>query len=554
MRKPYPYEALTVSALEKVLPAQARPGRRYERATMLKNERFHFQVALKVTMDDKAMVSPRVSSALGDTVSLYTVGLAPAELMCEPCCNPMDTNFLADKPTLIPDVLEPLPAWGLSLVPRQWRCLWVTVAPKAGEELTPGVYPIDFRFESEGELAARVRFELTVLDAALPSQSLAYTTWFHLDCLMSYYRVEALSPEHWRLMENYLASAARYGVNMVLTPCFTPPVDTAVGGERPTVQLVDVRLEGGIYTFGFERLERFIKLCQRCGIDRFEIAHLFTQWGAAAAPKIMACVHGEQKRIFGWDTPCDDPGYIAFLQAYIPRLADFLRAMGVSERCYFHISDEPSLKHLENYRKASEVLRPLLEDFPIMDALSDYALYEQGLVKLPVSSTHSLETFFERGVKPLWTYYCAFGTDFLTMRSLSAPSARNRIFGYQLYKYDVDGFLHWGYNFYSTRFSLYPVDPYRQTDGSGFCAAGDCFMAYPGADGHPVSSIRQEVFLDALQDLRALRALEAKLGREQVLAMIDEALYPPLSMFDYPKDDEWLLDMRQRINRLLSQS
>lgn len=552
MKKPYPFEALPVSALEKVMPAQARPGRRYDRATMLKNERFHFQVAIKVTMEDKAIATPRVSSALGEAVSLYAVGLAPAEHLAEACCDPMDTNFIVREPSLIPDILEPLPPQGLSLPPLRWRCLWVTVSPKAGETLAPGEYPIDIRFESEGKLATQVRFTLTVLDAQLPDQALIYTSWFHCDSLMHYYHVEAFSEAHWRLIENYLLSAAHSGVNMILTPCFTPPLDTAIGGERATVQLVDVALDGGAYTFGFEKLERFIRLCQRCGIRFFEIAHLFTQWGACATPKIMARVDGEETRIFGWDTPSDDARYAAFLGAYLPRLTAFLEEAGVAAQCYFHISDEPQMKHLETYQKASEVLRPLLKDYPIMDALSDYALYEKGLVKLPVCSTHSLETFYEQGVKPLWAYYCGFATDFLSNHLLAMPSARNRILGYQLYKYDVAGFLHWGYNFYATRYSLYQIDPFRNTDGDGFSGAGDCFMVYPGADGQPIDSIHQQVFHDALQDLRALRGLEAKIGRERVLSMIDSTLTPPLSMYDYPKDDEWLLSMRERVNLLLS--
>ena len=42
---------------------------------------------------------------------------------------------------------------------------------------------------------------------------------------------------------------------MLLTPVFTPPLDTAVGGERRTVQLVDVKAEGNQYTFGFANLK-----------------------------------------------------------------------------------------------------------------------------------------------------------------------------------------------------------------------------------------------------------------------------------------------------------
>ncbi len=35
----------------------------------------------------------------------------------------------------------------------------------------------------------------------------------------------------------------------------------------------------------------------------------------------------------------------------------------------------------------------------------------------------------------------------------SIPSQRNRVLGYQLYKYNVKGFLHWGYNFWNTQYS-----------------------------------------------------------------------------------------------------
>ena len=551
IRKPHPYEALCVSSLEKVMPASGRAGYRFEKGSMLKNERYHFQVAVKVTMDDKAMVVPKLSSPIADCIRILRVDLNPMEMMHEPCCDPGDTNFISQIPTLIPDCLEPLGPFGLSLVPHQWRCIWVTVEAPQGRDLSAGVYPIDIAFEDGGEVVAKVHFELTVYDASLEKQELVYTTWVHLDSLINYYRVEAFSEEHWDLIEKTMRCAARSGVNMVLTPCFTPPLDTGVNWERKTTQLVDVVKEGNSYRFSFEKLERFIRLCEGYGITRFEIAHLFTQWGAAATPKIMAMVEGKEERIFGWDVPVDSPAYAAFLQAYLPCLTAFLVELGVGDRCYFHISDEPSEKHLVNYRKASEVLRPLLKGFPIMDALSHYELYETGLVDLPVCGANALEEFAEKNVSPLWTYYCGFGQDYLTMRSLSTPSARNRIYGYQLYRYNVQGFLHWGFNYYSTRFSLYPVDPFRFTDGSGFCCSGDCFMVYPGEDGNPLTSIHNEVFYDALQDLRALKTLEKHIGREKMLKMIDDSIGVPLTMYEYPKDDQWLLTMRETINKML---
>lgn len=35
-----------------------------------------------------------------------------------------------------------------------------------------------------------------------------------------------------------------------------PPLDTVIGSERPTVQLLDIRLENGRYSFYFSRLGR----------------------------------------------------------------------------------------------------------------------------------------------------------------------------------------------------------------------------------------------------------------------------------------------------------
>ena len=42
--------------------------------------------------------------------------------------------------------------------------------------------------------------------------------------------------------------------------------------------------------------------------------------------------------------------YARFLREFLPALMDELKRLGVADRVYFHISDEPSLEHLEDYR------------------------------------------------------------------------------------------------------------------------------------------------------------------------------------------------------------
>ena len=67
-------------------------------------------------------------------------------------------------------------------------------------------------------------------------------------------------------------------------------------------------------------------MCLDIGVRTFEIAHLFTQWGAYHAPKIMATVDGEYKRIFGWDTDAASDEYIGFLRAFLTALIAEMKA------------------------------------------------------------------------------------------------------------------------------------------------------------------------------------------------------------------------------------
>ena len=117
--------------------------------------------------------------------------------------------------------------------------------------------------------------------------------------LADYYHVPVFSEEHWEIIENYLHEYVKRGCNMILTPLFTPALDTAVGAERTTTQLLDVKVENGEYVFGFDRVKQWVDLCQSCGIEYFEMCHLFSQWGAKYAPKVVAMVDGEEKQIFG---------------------------------------------------------------------------------------------------------------------------------------------------------------------------------------------------------------------------------------------------------------
>src|SRR5690606_33805879 len=100
------------------------------------------------------------------------------------------------------------------------------------DRVEAGNYPIGVIFHSEeGEKIGQETFQLEVLGAKLPKQELLHTHWFHTDCIATYYDVEAFSERHWQLIEEFVKTTVKYGSNMLLTPLFTPPLDTAIGHE-----------------------------------------------------------------------------------------------------------------------------------------------------------------------------------------------------------------------------------------------------------------------------------------------------------------------------------
>lgn len=537
------FETRIVHSLVKVFPDEELQGAGPAKGSALLNEVFSYQVAYRA-QQLTPVVKVKIESELEEWMTVRSIGLVPSEL---PNHYNHDENVLSTAPGLYPDPLLPLTDDAVRGFPGQWRSLWITVNPQ--NQVKPGLYPIVIRFETEsGEKLAEERYELEIIGAQLPPQQLLHTEWFHTDCIATQYQMEVFSERHWELLEQYIQTAADHGVNMLLTPIFTPPLDTEVGGERPTVQLVDVEVTGqDEYSFGFDRLKRWVDLCHKCGIEYFEFSHLFTQWGAKHAPKIVARVDGGLQRIFGWETDASGEAYHAFLTQFLPQLVAWIRENGIEDRSYFHISDEPTLEHLESYASAQRMVKDLLADFPVIDALSDFDFYEKGLVQTPIPANNHIEPFLENGVTPLWTYYCTSQFQKVSNRFFCMPSARNRILGYQLYKYDAAGFLHWGYNFWYTQYSKRVIDPFRVTDAGGAFPSGDPFLVYPGDQG-PIESIRMEVLREALQDLRALRLLEEWIGRDAVLAALDDGLDEAITFSSYPKDADWLLSKRDWIN------
>lgn len=561
-------ETKLVSSLIKVFPDKA-GGTKISKASVLQNEPFSFQVSYKNADTETSVIpiSVKVETDLDiSLISEYSVGYVP---VVHADFKGSDRYFERKTPGLYPDMLLArktnaeicndgqlwAPRWIeqdqnalLDSVADSYQSLWFTVN-ETGKTIKPGTYSIKVSFfkATDRECVGTEKLTLNIINASLPEQTLFYTSWFHCDCLADIYDVEVFSEHFFEIMRSFVFEAVKTGMNTILLPAFTPPLDTTVGKERMTVQLVGIDYNDDEYKFDFSLMQKYIDLCRECGIKYFEHSHLFTQWGAEHAPKIMATVNGKYKRIFGWDTDAQNEEYYRFLKSYIRELKVFLKKNGLDKNIIFHISDEPDMNFIKNYEKAKNVLCGEIDTCMCGDALSHFEYYKKGLTKMPIVIANSEDMdLFKENCDNYWVYYTGAQLyDGCSNRIIPTTSARNRIIGLQMYVGGAKGFLHWGYNYTYGVLSHGLFNPAVNPCGYNHLA-GTSFIVYPDVDGKAIPSIRMKVFYEGINDYRALQKLEELIGRKEVLRFIEGTVGKVT--YKFCLSNRKLFEFRQKLN------
>ena len=258
--------------------------------------------------------------------------------------------------------------------------------------------------------------------------------------------------------------------------------------------------------------------------------------------------------IFGWDTVADGDEYKTFLRTFLVDFIGHMKSRGDDKRCFFHISDEPNENVIDQYKRSKATVDDLLEGYTVMDALSNVKFYDQGVVTTPIPSCNHINSFLERKIEGLWTYYCCSqSTNNVSNRFFAMPLCRTRSIGSQFFKYDIAGFLQWGYNFYYSQGSLSFVNPYLDSTGNYFVPSGDAYSVYPAPDGTAYESIRIVAFHEALQDLRAFELCASLVGKEKTLEILENYL-GDIRFNNCARSAEAILNARKAINSAIEKA
>lgn len=530
--------------------------------SMLKNEPFSFQALYRVTKDRTGEpVSVSVDTELPaecfrvDNVAVMTTR---ADMSCN--C------YESDRVGVYPDILSPRPAkpeigefptaWNRQMyfekdtdftlnATEEYQSVWVTLNSES-EILKAGEYDVKVTLSSLQPLAviAEETVKIKVIDEKLPPHTSYYTNWFHVDCLCDLFDVKLYSSAFYRIFDEYVKNMTRHRQNTILLPAFTPPLDTPIGNERMNVQLVDIEKKADGWSFGFEKMRRFVRHAKKGGIRIFEHCHLFSQWGAKATPNIY---NKNGERIFGFDTDSHGKKYVGFIRAYLIEFFKFAKEEKIDDSLIFHLSDEPSIKHLESYKAAYECVADLLEGHPICDAMSNLEFYTEGLVDQPILHVNHLQDYIPEKCPTVWLYYTGGEKD-TANRKITNTASATRAIGIHMYKYEALGFLHWAYNYCYDRLSVGFGSP-SSTVNTYKMIPGICNLCYPIKCKNGIRicpSIREELMREAFDDLRALKLLESKIGREATLAICEEKL-GEINAYTVPVG-EALRELREEVN------
>ena len=530
-------ELVQLSSMENIMPKVKQEFTPIRWIGGLKGERLSYQIAFRT--DSTGYYKIEVESDIKEHLKVYKIGNVPVTRAFFNYKAKDDDNYISHDGGMYPDILYPLTT---DTIRGQYHYQGIWIETDAN--VAPGKYKVKFSLYDDNDFASTV-MNIEVLNTALPPQKLLYQVSLHSDCISTWYKKEVFSQEYWQLLDKYLKVSADYGSNAINVPLFTPPLDTKVGGERPTVQLVEVYKEGDKYTFDFANAQKYIDMCKKNGMTHFVITPFFTQWGAEFTPKIMIHENGEIKKCFGWSVKSTDESYLNLLRQFFPEMNKFIEKNSIENNTIVMISDEPfDDETIKRYAFLKEFMTPYVKNYKIMDAFTNYKHFKAAGADVPVIPTTCINDFMGK-VSDIWVYYCCAQDYKVSNRFITMPLYRNRSFGYQLYKYNVSIFFHWAINFWYAQLAVRELNPFYETDSDGGFPAGDAFTVYPGEDG-PIISMRTIAFSEALQDLRALQLLEEKIGRDETIKLI-ENITGEVTFENCAKNVQTMLSLREVI-------
>jgi len=351
---------------------------------------------------------------------------------------------------------------------------------------------------SAGEDAAKIEIELMVHACTVPSDRTLYlTNWINPANVAKFGNVPIWSEAHWRLLRNHAKSMALHRQNVILTP----------------LSLIRIRRREQGLLFDFSDFDRWVKTFQDSGVDGLiEGSHLAGRsgdWPSGFHIRSWEVVE-DGKRTAIPSVPVESAECEAFLSQFLPALQDHLEEKGWTDIYLQHLADEPIDANAESYRCLADLVKRYSPALRRIDAAMTQRI--EGCLEVwvpPLDHFDSNRQYYRSRAaqgEQVWFYTCLSPTGRYPNRFIDFSLLKVRLLHWINFKYDLKGYLHWGYNHWT-------ANPFQDTQPDWShgapLPAGDQCIVYPGPKG-PLESLRFEAMRDGVEDYELLKVLEAQ--------------------------------------------
>ncbi len=453
-------------------------------------------------------------------------------------------------PDWFPDPFEE----GKTLKFNDTRSLWVTWYVPSNNG--PGDYKGALTIKTRDGVH-RVPVVLHVWNFKLPSKpSLFVTNWLHINQIESQYRVKRGSPEFWNIIDKVAADMISHRQNVIFTPL------NLVGSTK---------LPDGNYSFDFKDYERWIRIFLKRGFQAIEGSHLFHPGNSY---NLYRYVNGKPVAARFDKQQLDTPEGKAYVAALLSALHRENVRLGIRAKYLQHVGDEPKPEQLALYREIATIVHRAMPGVPVIDAIdlppdtiSGVTDIQTRLIGRPVGGPSS--TAGARWGK--WWYTAMVPRGRYPNRFIDYPLVKMRVIPWLSWCNGVNGYLHYGYNWW---LSPSGKPPQEDVDQAGKYPPGDGFIVYPPLtekNASPVSSLRWEVFRDGLEDYEYVYLLKSWKDRyekrkaqqsrvlpaetvhyEEAKKLLNEVCGQATHSENYSRDPAVFLNTRYKIGLLLN--
>lgn len=486
--------AVLVDPLEKVFPETIFPTENFKEIDVARGEVASAQLVLRSAQNkNEVKLTVEVPELPNAAISYGPVGYVRAERSyTEPAVDRLvsNTGFYPDP------ILDKQP---IKLQAGVTQACFLTIPiPK---ETKAGSYEANISVHTGNETIQK-SFLIHVHNIELEKQRLWVTNWYSLDPkrLMLLNKGEKVKPfgeVYWKLIKVLADKMASYGQNVALIS----PLD-----------LARYKKEGDQYKIDFSRFDQTVEIFKRAGVlGRIEGGHIGQRAGDWTSPFIVRVPKPGADSTAFLSLPIQDARAKAFYVQFFKALLMHLEQRGWLADYYQHIADEPIGENKQSYIDIASYVKSIVPSIKIMEACHSKDLAETIDLWVPQLDFLNKDFAFYQDRKKAgdeaWFYTCLSPRGNYANRFIDLPLIKTRLIHWINYKYQIEGYLHWGLNYWND-------EPFVETtginsEGGNILPTGDSWIVYPGYQ-KLYSSTRLETMRDGINDYTLLQMLEAK--------------------------------------------